>query len=530
MTLFPFLAVLVCTMGILIVLLVIVTKLADDRAQQSEQLAAEKAQKQIEEIESAWEIEKMRVDGIRNMRAGLQEKLEQQRGIRSHVENDIRKLREQADQLKADYQLLTKRHDSVKLASHNRELNELKQQLEQTREKATLLKQQTQNRPRIYSLVPHSGQGEANRRPIYVECTRQGITLQPYGIKLTRKDFTRPVIAGNPFDSALLAIREYWIENGLVDNDTRPYPLLVIRPGGESNYGLARHALKTWEDQFGYELVETDKKLHFGETDEVLNGKIEQAILDAKKFQTQMAVALEREKLRSKQRIGSGRGRGGMRASPTGGFVSVGPRGTDGETSAFAGNHRSGLQPNGGPQQNGSANQTALSPRGLNKNNSQNSGRSPFANGNQFVANSSSGENQNQFSPTSPNSSPSSKSQPSLAAKRGKGWALPTRTQGATAYKRPIKLVCSQNEIALRANATTNQSYIRVPITDNYTQTVDRMVQKIWNIIESWDLAAARGYWKPELVFEVKPGAETHYRQIKRLLRDSGLDIKGPNE
>ena len=545
MTLFPFLAVLVCTMGILIVLLVIVTKLADDRARQASQAAEDEIQREIEAAELQHETEQLRVDGISKMRPGLQDKLENQRSIRSHVENDIRKLREKAEKLKVDFELLLQKRDDVKLASYEEEVGSLKKQLEQSRQKANQLKHQTFSQPVVYSLVPHSGKGEANRRPIYVECTRDGITLQPYGIVLRQEDFTRPIIPGNPFDSALLAVREYWIQKKLVDEETRPYPLMVVRPGGEISYGMARRALKTWEDQFGYELVEAKKILNFGEQDTQLKDKIAQAIRDAKKFQSQIALTMEREKQRAKQLVQGGGPRRGMRASPTGGFVADSP----GPEYSRTGNRYSSSTSTSGSNRSGSnrisSNRTGTNQTGENGVGSTNS----IASGNSSTSTGQLQSNSNQFSggsqatgATQPGqsklnqktvgnqtdqSTAANATTSSLANQRGKGWALPTRTQGGTAYKRPIKLICNGKEIIIRPNASIDRAGIRIPVTSNYTKTVDHLVQKVWDVIESWDLAAARGYWKPELVFEIQNGGQQHYQKIKMLLEGSGLDIKG---
>ena len=111
------------------------------------------------------------------------------------------------------------------------------------------------------------------------------LIIQPLGIRLAKDEFVPPLDTGNMLDAALLAIREYWQQYDLTGNEGSPYPLLVVRPSGAETYVLARRAMKSWDDEFGYELVEADKELEFGARDQQLAAKVNEAVEDARRRQ-----------------------------------------------------------------------------------------------------------------------------------------------------------------------------------------------------------------------------------------------------
>ncbi len=97
-----------------------------------------------------------------------------------------------------------------------------------------------------------------------------------------------------------------------------PYPLLIVLPDGIETYGLARAAMNSWDDQFGYELVPAGAELAFPPADPVLEDKVATAIRQA--VAQQEAIAL---------RSGGGRGRGGNAAGyGTGGTAGSGTPGS----------------------------------------------------------------------------------------------------------------------------------------------------------------------------------------------------------
>ena len=142
--------------------------------------------------------------------------------------------------------------------------------------------------------------------------------MQPLGITLSKQDFVLPIRAGNPLDVALLTIQEHWQQLDVAGEQGSPYPLLVVRPGGAETFVLARRAMKSWADEFGYELVDADKDLDFGTPDGVLALKVDQVIKQSLERQLEFAQ-LQYEHQRHLSQFASNRG-------PTG--FSVGKRGS----------------------------------------------------------------------------------------------------------------------------------------------------------------------------------------------------------
>ena len=64
----------------------------------------------------------------------------------------------------------------------------------------------------------------------------------------------------------------YLLRQGQFDQEKsgEPYPLLLVRPSGIGAYCAARAAMKSWESEFGYELIDDDWQLAFDEPDEQL--------------------------------------------------------------------------------------------------------------------------------------------------------------------------------------------------------------------------------------------------------------------
>src|SRR5690606_31892672 len=81
-----------------------------------------------------------------------------------------------------------------------------------------------------YAIVPYKGANGTYRRPIYIECTKDAVTIFPEGIKLTAADFDGPLRSGNPLAAAIRAAREELNSRAKMAGQTDlpdPYPLLI---------------------------------------------------------------------------------------------------------------------------------------------------------------------------------------------------------------------------------------------------------------------------------------------------------------
>ena len=146
----------------------------------------------------------------------------------------------------------------------------------------------------VWSIIPYAGHGGVRREPVYLECRREGIVLQPEGICFTRDDF-RGNLSRNDHP-LVLAVRMAGESIGHLSetpgtSPPKPYLLLLVRPDGISSYYVARTTLEAYPAEVGYELVGMDWELAYPEPDAALTNRI------------LVAVSAVREKLRKEQLI-----------------------------------------------------------------------------------------------------------------------------------------------------------------------------------------------------------------------------------
>ena len=596
-SLFPFLAVLICTLGVLIVMLVLAVKSAEVAKEETQATQNQAAAEKIEEAKQRLALEEFRSESIHNARADVLARLANSRQNRGYLRQDVANATKELDAASKQLQSLKSSlananktdpvsTDPAEVQAQEAAIDELKQQIAVA--KQALADQQTKSKeqgPSRFSLVPHRGSGGTFRRPIYLECLENEIRLQPLGITLTKQDFALPIRAGNPLDVALLTIQEHWQQLDIVGEHGSPYPLLVVRPGGAETFVLARRAMKSWADEFGYELVDADKDLDFGTLDGVLASKVNKVIQQSIDRQMQLAQQIyERNQHLARfasnraapgfsvARRGGGLVRTGGHQSSTGGGRVVSPVGFEsnqtasrsggGTSEAQQTNYSSNRGQNsrdrstgeyaggssGSNQNQQSAfNSTRSGGRGSSQkfststsNNFSNSGTGSSngqqSNGtgssNQFASQGNGGNfaqpgsqansSQQSGSPANSNSN-SNSSSPNLANRRGSGWALPSRNQGGTGYLRPITVACSANYLRIKTATGVERT---IDFNSGSVAAVDLMVEEIWKRIDSWGIAGQGSFWKPQLRIQVEPGGERRFATLQHMLQNSGLVIE----
>ena len=313
-SLFPFLAVLVCTLGTLILFLALVAQKATDAAEQQVAEAAEKESVQEEsgsedgtpalaaaDVRQMIAEEQFRVGELVAHRDQQAADAESRRVELAHVDDHIRRLRAQLTRLSDEVDAATGETDT--LAVDNNTLMMLEREIDAEGEAIAELRQKVgDGMPRVV-IVPHKGPNGTDRRPIYLECTADGLTIWPEGVTVTANQLSDATPSANPLDAALRIIRYHALQH--YGDSTPPYPLLVVRPDGIDTYTAARGAMNDWDDQFGYELVPADVELAFNAPDPRLKQLVETAIRAASLKQTARLAA------------GIGSGGGGARHFPT---------------------------------------------------------------------------------------------------------------------------------------------------------------------------------------------------------------------
>ncbi|MCL2120458.1 MAG: hypothetical protein FWH27_18750, partial [Planctomycetaceae bacterium] len=273
-SLFPFLSVLICTMGLLILLLVVINHHARTQA-------AERAGIKTKEIIAELDVEaqtlamfagdlqkskELTIADINNESARIAtlEKINEE--IVLEIQRAEAALERHRNNSHADTSETGKLADT--LAAKRETLRRTELELKELRENAA-------ERKSSYAIIPYRGQSGTERRPVYIECRNDCVIIQPEGIVLREDDFLTASHPDNPLDAILRAASLYYTEQELVPRGTKPYPLILVRPDGIDAYYAVRESIQSWGEHFGYELVEEDWTLEFPPPNEALKQRLE---------------------------------------------------------------------------------------------------------------------------------------------------------------------------------------------------------------------------------------------------------------
>lgn len=288
-SLFPFLAVLLCTMGALLVLLVIVVQRAAETSLLPEaaghQLASangpvlsvpkiEKASEPVIDAEKAAEIQRQLSEiaeyqkKLDEIKAEGQERIKAEQERLSHLEDHRRRLEEELAKLAIAAEQLkqTEANQSVDQVQAEEELARLAELIKEKEKQLADLKESPKASKISYAIIPFKGRNGTFRMPVYLECKNGKVTIQPEGHQLDKYDFIALSWPGNPLAAALRATREYHNEKARQAGQPEPpdpYPLMIVRPSGQYAFMVAKEAITAWDSDYGIEFVEEDMKLVF---------------------------------------------------------------------------------------------------------------------------------------------------------------------------------------------------------------------------------------------------------------------------
>ena len=551
-SLFPFLAVLICTMGVLIVLLVLVAKQADLKAADTRQATTAAQEEQLHELRISVEDAEYRAEELLDFRPMVVEEIQRNKNLRSHLEQHQRELRDELTRLENLWQAL-ENEDAKPTTELIAQVNEIQNELSTLRDKLTRAREETSKRRARTAVVAYDGRNGTLRRPIYIECKPDGIHLQPYGIKLTQSDFVEPILPGNPLDAAILAIREHWRKLDPGETQGAPYPLILVRPGGSGGYAMARQAMKSWDSEFGHQVIPDSMELDFPPVDMQFSAELDLVIADALEKQKRLNSPVSRLAGSSSGQAGDslrwsgGRSSGGngqnrpyaaaenrnpsdiaqvpetLRATGRrGGFVS------DGRNSSSLRSLRNTQSGSRDPSSGRS--QTPARTVSSGTANGRTSDVRPSSGGKDTGEQGGQGSGQqNRGSDTgiaAPSQATGQSSSSNPASPKGENWALPTRTPGAVAYRRPIKVSCFENRLIIHGSQAERRGDVVLDYQSSIQSVLDPMIEAVWTRIDSWGVAGFNSYWQPELQITVYPGGNLAYAQLEKLLENSGLGVR----
>ena len=305
-TLFPFLAVLVCAMGALIFLLLITTRRIRSEAlaqpivelpdtgvlrthlltavQTTQLLAASPHKPPVPDSPTTREAPPdAGADGTNKELelavAELQDECEDGRLLisseREALKQERRKLAQLGETLDRSF------GERRRLASAREHIAQQQMRLSESRRQTSVERrsladeivraQQVQAATTRYSIVPYDGRSGTTRRPILIECTEDWLRFIPENVEVSEADLEGFAPDFNPLLAGATELVRYWQavdRNASQENPAdEPYILLIVRPSGTLAFYAARIMLSELKVPFGYELLGHDVQLELPPVD-----------------------------------------------------------------------------------------------------------------------------------------------------------------------------------------------------------------------------------------------------------------------
>ena len=238
---FPFLAVLLCTIGALVLILAITV--VHSRASANKSAESELGES-IEEVKEQSDFLVSVSEELQARRERLKKELERRRRELSHIEDHIDRLRKDLTQLQSQSEQAHTVAAEAIVAEKENKIAELEKQLEAKKQDLEKTIEERKDQKPAFSIIPYEGPNGTARRPVYLECRADGLVIQPEGITLSLQELAPPHGPGNPLDATLRVLRTaYQAKDQVYGITTPPYPLLIVRPDGINTYALARAAM-----------------------------------------------------------------------------------------------------------------------------------------------------------------------------------------------------------------------------------------------------------------------------------------------
>jgi hypothetical protein len=277
---FPFLAVLLCTMGSLILILLVIDRRARVAALARAQLAIRQTEAEREKTAAEARAERERRWAL--LHAQLLEQDEQLGSQRMRANDQLQQAvagleqeRVQTDELRQRLRMGEDHLGQLGLEVKTRQDEATRKETESGAAQAQLarltsdvtalerllgdLREARERQRKTYSLVPYRGKRGENRRPVYVECTADGLILHPDRLVLHAGSVRIPDVRAE--------IQRRLARQSAAEGkpNQSPYLLFLVRPDGIATYHRTLSALDGLRFDFGYEFVDADWVLDFTE-------------------------------------------------------------------------------------------------------------------------------------------------------------------------------------------------------------------------------------------------------------------------
>ncbi len=343
-SLFPFLDVLVCTMGSLILLLLVATSRIRTAAVEQAKQAAMQERLKSEEIptpvpppivanadpepeDNATPEWQTRVEQLTGERDALRDQLSQLKNglataqsaaMRTKVkaastEDRLKEIRTQQEAAASERQQMQAEIDSLQS-----DLTDAELRLAKAAERQKTAKSK-------FAFLPFDGRTGTTKRPILIECTQDYIRFLPEDVRLTPADLNGFTSGFNPL---LIASRElvyYWkayervhsadadpakeseaFESELAalnDREREPYVLLLVRPNGAVAFHIAKGLLSQLKVPHGYELITDDMEIDSSNPDPEAKQICQAAVTQVLAERDKLTLALARNRDQQREQL-----------------------------------------------------------------------------------------------------------------------------------------------------------------------------------------------------------------------------------
>lgn len=286
---FPFLAVLLCAMGSLILLLLVIDRRARAVATAKAARKAAEMARLADEQDSA-QVEARRAEMERRKRALHALLLQQDQSLRDQIQKtktSADATTRQAGDKQARLQALKNRlaaegvrlnqkralinarkeeiaHTEKMTEANRKELERRNVELAELENTLAALKLLRQRDHQLYSVVPYHGKRGDNRKPIYLECSTAGLIFHPDRLTLAGDAIGREQLR-KEVERRIARYGTTTTADGKAKKNA--YLLLLVRPDGIVTYYEVQNALRGFDVDFGYEFIDGDWVLDFPEDD-----------------------------------------------------------------------------------------------------------------------------------------------------------------------------------------------------------------------------------------------------------------------
>lgn len=286
---FPFLAVLLCTMGSLILILLVIDRRAKCAALEKEQARLSRVQEEDQTQADAdaladWERRRLALHAllveqeeelasersaidqrIREAGTGLEHERTRTSDLQQTLQHERAKLEFLTQELKGEQDRVKQKTGEAsasrtELARWTAELAEMERAL-------AVLREVRKRDQQTYSLIPYRGKRGDQRKPIYIECAAEGLIFHPDRLQMHARE-ARIQDVRTEVQRRLSEQQSRTVTSGGDQTKLPPYLLFLVRPDGITTYHKTIQVLEGMPFEFGYEFVDADWVLDFPVGDE----------------------------------------------------------------------------------------------------------------------------------------------------------------------------------------------------------------------------------------------------------------------